>query len=418
MHDPPPELLDQILDAFVAPLGIPTEHVSDRKALLSCSLVSRHWSTQSQRLLFRRVVLRYPDSPLENVGLFGTRPMLPTYVHGGPDPFAYFFRTITADTDKSRWLRETVLAIVLRPHSAMKTSDTLALITKLPNLRELEVVGVACAFTEAELLRLRNLRPSIRSLRVDVEAPHSGPITPTAHWPAVINLIAAIPTLRMLDITGCNWFDLPGLPQHPPLGLGLISFKFASRFLIDVAPFLGFLIGDRTDNEHLEVFYHRETASPRGVRLDRVLSVHGPHLRSLVVPETPANPDILSSCTQLERFECESLPSRALVAAIPRTITTLVLKDQNRRTLTYKLRGPLDFDFYESNKRPCVDYLTEQLHTFPALRRISCDPSVLDHDRDALQAHCTELGIEMSFPSTINPEDDVEFSLRCRLLRI
>ncbi|KAJ6474933.1 hypothetical protein C8R45DRAFT_1077527 [Mycena sanguinolenta] len=269
----------------------------------------------------------YHGSPMKNTRLFGT--MLPTYLPEDPDPFAYLYRTITADTDKSRWLRETVLSIVLRPHSSMKPSDILAIITTLPNLRELDVVGVACTFIEAELLRLRNSGPSIRSLRVDTS--HFD-LSPLAIWPTTGRLIAAIPTLRMLDITSSQSFDeFPPLPQLP-LRLGLISFKFASRFVTDVAPFLGFLVGGRTDNEHLDVFYHRQTTSPEGVLLKDVLSAHGPHLRSIVVPETPTNPDALGLCMRLERFECESLPFPALGASIPRTITTLVVKDHNRGT--------------------------------------------------------------------------------------
>ncbi|KAJ6474957.1 hypothetical protein C8R45DRAFT_1160188 [Mycena sanguinolenta] len=323
--------------------------------------------------------------------------MLPTCLPEDPDSFAYFFRTITEDTDKSRWLRENVLSIVLRPHSSMKPGDILAIIINLPNLRELDVVGVACTFTDAELLRLRNSGPSIRSLRVDTA--HFD-LSPPVTWRTAVTLISAIPTLRMLDITIDGFDAFPTTSQlHPPLGLGLVSFKFASPFMINVAPFLAFLIGDRTDNEHLEVFYHRRTVSPEGVLLNDVLSVHGPYLRSMVVPETPANSDALSLCTRLERFECESLPSRALVTSIPRTITTLIVKDRNQRTRHFTLSGLSQSSFYTTNKSPCVDYLTEQLHTFPALRRIIWDESAGDYDRDALQNRCTELGIEMCFPS-------------------
>ncbi|KAJ6458190.1 hypothetical protein C8R45DRAFT_1183627 [Mycena sanguinolenta] len=106
--------------------------------------------------------------------------------------------------------------------------------------------------------------------------------------------------------------------------------KFASRFVTDVAPFLGFLVDGPTGNEHLEVFYHRQTTSPEGVLLNDVVSAYGPHLRSIVVPETPTYPDVLGLCMRLERFECESLPSRALVASISRIITTLVVMDHNR----------------------------------------------------------------------------------------
>ncbi|KAF7378380.1 hypothetical protein MSAN_00264300 [Mycena sanguinolenta] len=394
MQDLPSELIDQILDAFVVPLRILTDHGSDRKTLLSCSLVSWRWSTQSQRLLFRRVVLSDPET-------------LPLTV-------ASFLRTITADTDKSRSLRESVLSILLCSQSSTKSSDTLALITNLPNLRELNIMAVyvACDFTDAELLRLRNTGPSIRSLRVE---------TRLATWPAVVRLIAAIPTLRMLDVATSGFGGFSHLPPlHPPIELGLVLFKFGSTSTTDVAPFLAFLIDDRTDNDRLEVFYHRNTGSARGVLLKDVLSIHSPHLRSIFVPETPADSDTLSLCTRLERFECESLPSRALVATIPRTITTLAIKDQNRGTEgTYMIQ---EAEFYKTNKLPCVGYLTEQLHTFPVLRRIIWHESARDdyHDRDALQDRFTELGIEMLFAPVLDfePDDEVEFSWRHRLLRV
>jgi hypothetical protein len=58
-------------------------------------------------------------------------------------PIASFLETITTDSEKSRWLRRNVLSIVLRPHASEKPSTLLAILINLPNLRELDIIGVA-----------------------------------------------------------------------------------------------------------------------------------------------------------------------------------------------------------------------------------------------------------------------------------
>ncbi|KAJ6488768.1 hypothetical protein C8R45DRAFT_1213445 [Mycena sanguinolenta] len=401
MQDPPAELLEQILDVLAVPLSVPTNHLPDRTTLLSCSLVCQRWSRHSQRLLFRRVVI-----DVAGATAFGTRSP------DSPNPIVSFFQTITTNTAKSRWLRDNVLCLVLCPRTGAKPSDTLALLANLPNLRELDIAAEACAFTDAELSRLRSSVLSIRSLRVNADL--VGPFlpVPAQGCPAVIRFLAAIPTLRMLDITVNSFQEFPPMPElQSPLGLGLISFKMQSRWLINRGPLLAFLVGNRADNEPLEMFHRTQANTP--VDLQDILSVHGPHLRSLVVPESLRNPNVLRLCTRLERFECETLPHRALVAAIPRMITALAVTNR--------------FDLADNGRvvEPRVAYLTEELETFPGLQVFIWVESTEHSGLAKLCARCTDLGIEMPFRPTHSEsffrtielrEDEVEFALRSRFL--
>ncbi|KAF7368039.1 hypothetical protein MSAN_00869800 [Mycena sanguinolenta] len=401
MQDPPAELLEEILDVLAVPLGVPTEQLPDRATLLSCSLVSQRWSRHSQRLLFRRVVIG--DVWVWNMSN-DSQPSV---------NLASFFQTITADTDKARWLRDNNLCLVLRPLAAAKPTDILALLANLPSLRELDITAEACAFTDEELSGLRNSGLSIRSLRVN--ANYVGLVRPmpmlTPGWPAVIRFLEIIPTLRILDITANTFQEFPPMPElQPPLGLGLISFKLQSRWLINGAPLLAFLVGNRTDNERLEVFHRTQSATP--VDLQDVLSAHGPQLRYLVVPESLGNPNVLRLCTRLECFECETLPHQGVVAAIPRTITALAIT--NPPTQRFSLNRLYDGRVVERR----VAYLTEQLHTFPALRILTWAGSSAHSGLAALCDRCNELGIAVRFrPSnTIGLRDDeLEFALRSSL---
>ncbi|KAJ6464398.1 hypothetical protein C8R45DRAFT_1107302 [Mycena sanguinolenta] len=77
---------------------------------------------------------------------------------------------------------------------------------------------------------------------------------------------------------------------------------------------LASLVGGRADEENLHVF-HGAGFTPH--ILADVLSANGSYLRLLVVKEGPENVEPLSFCIRLERFECNTLPSDALVAVIP-----------------------------------------------------------------------------------------------------
>jgi hypothetical protein len=98
MQDPPAEPLEEILDVLAVPLSVPTNHLPDRATLLSCSLVCQRWSRHSQRLLFRRVVIDFAATTA-----FNTRSL------DSHNPIVSFLQTITADTAKSRWLRDNIL---------------------------------------------------------------------------------------------------------------------------------------------------------------------------------------------------------------------------------------------------------------------------------------------------------------------
>lgn len=284
-----PELILKILEIFTLPLSFPTDHLPDRAALLSCSLVCQRWSTQSQRLLFRRVIIN--DLWASNMYLMPGQRWTRTI-----NRIASFLETITADTDKARWLRESILSIVLGPHSSVKPTDTLAILTNLPNLRELDILGLTCLFSDAQLSQLRNER----SLRVYSD--HAGPITSieAPACPAVLKLIRTIPTLRMLDVTSNTFQTFPAMPElEGPLGLRLLSFKFCSKW---AGPFVASLIGghanDDVDDEPLQLYAYMGSQAPADPQV--VLSAHGSHLCSLVVQGPLKNPRVLSLCANLE----------------------------------------------------------------------------------------------------------------------
>ncbi|KAJ6492136.1 hypothetical protein C8R45DRAFT_1073483 [Mycena sanguinolenta] len=194
MRDPPTEVLQEILEEFTIPLAFHTDSLPDRATLLSCSLVCKRWAREAQRLLFRRALIN--DRWKEGW----------TRVHS-VDAVTSFRDTITANTAKSLWLRQTVVSIVLRPAFTIHPSQTFSILVNLPNLREINLEGVECIFTEDELFQLRNTGPRICSLRI-----HPDPVGPRTTsgrviWPAIIRLIAALPTLRMLDITAVDNFE-------------------------------------------------------------------------------------------------------------------------------------------------------------------------------------------------------------------
>lgn len=185
------------------------------------------------------------------------------------DRLGSFLGTISTNTDKSRWLRESVRIITLRPHSSARSADIVAILTQLPNLRELDIIGAACIFSDAELEQLRRSAPAIRSLRINTN--HTGSIISMGvpAWPGVLKLIPEIPTLRMLDITTNNVQQLPFFT--PPLQLQLVSFKLSSLWVSDASQFIASLGGGP-----LELFY--QTDSRMDIDLMGIVSAHGAHL--------------------------------------------------------------------------------------------------------------------------------------------
>ncbi|KAJ7834377.1 hypothetical protein B0H14DRAFT_3871409 [Mycena olivaceomarginata] len=418
-----PELVLEILDLLAIPIGFPADNLPDQAALLSCSLVCKRWSTPSQRLLFRRVVI----DELWAGGMFVFRPQA---IGKRPSHrITSFLETITTDTEKSRWLRRNVLSIVLRPHASARASDTLAILVNLPNLRELNIIGVACIFSDQRLSQLRSLGPSIRSLRVDSD--HAGPVTSIGHptWPAVIRLIRAIPTIRVLDITANSFQEFPRMPELiPPLGLGLLSFKFSSKWVANMSSFVASLVGSRTDNETtIQIF--SQTLSKIPADLHEILSFHAPHLRSLVVQGQLKDFKVLDLCTHLERFECKTIPSDELVAAIPRTIKALAvtnpIPDPARILNPHLQSARLGFRPLPTARPSYLSavHLTEQLGSFPNLRLFNWMGSTAHPGFSALRERCTNLGIELRSEATNSSKvdlsyDEIQFSLRSRLLQL
>ncbi|KAJ7794084.1 hypothetical protein B0H14DRAFT_132404 [Mycena olivaceomarginata] len=409
MLETSPELILEILDMLAVPLGFSTVHHPDRTALLSCSLVCKRWSAYAQRLLFRRVVINDLWSRIFLGTPIFTRPIT---------RIISFSETITADTDKSRWLRGNVVSISLRPHPSARPNEILEILTKLPNLRELDILGVACMFSDGELSRLREWGPSIRSLRVNAD--HAGPLTSLGPqvWPAVIKLIAAIPAIRMLEITAST-LPMPGV--IPPLGLDLLLFKSCSKQAANLGPFLATLVGGRTraDDDGLQLF---QTQSRTPADLHDILSAHSSHLRSLVVRGELKDPRVLDLCTHLERFECDTLPADELVAAIPRTINALGVAYPTPEPNKYlrSLRPSGMPTMSTASPYISVAHLTEELGTFPHLRVLTWMGSTAHPGFIELQERCSGLGVEMRSQATASfylSDDYIEFSLRRRLLQ-
>ncbi|KAJ6451360.1 hypothetical protein C8R47DRAFT_1084126 [Mycena vitilis] len=404
-----PELIQEILDTFTVPLAFPadSDRLPGQTTLLSCSLVCKSWSIHSQRLLFRRVSIAIQF--IGRVGPHGT-----VIVSRIVDKTNSFLETIARDTEKARWLAQNVLSLRLRPNSATRPSAILSMLTNLPNLRELDLLGMMCRFSDVEFTRLRDLGLGIRSLRINAD--HSGPISSTSPplWQDVIKLIATLPALRALDVTANTLHSIPIIPDTipQPLGFGLVSFKFNSKWVADTSTFLASLTEGRTDGDHVQLYGHTLSATPAD--LHGVLTAHGPHLRSLVAPGKLKNTQVLSLCTLLERFECETIPSDELVAAIPRTITVLAITNPTPDPVaaTASYRPP-------PGEILSAAHLTQQLDAFPKLRAFTWIGSTTHPDFLALQERCGALGIDFRSRG-INSfsDDETQFALRRELFQI
>ncbi|KAJ6600948.1 hypothetical protein DFH09DRAFT_1069641 [Mycena vulgaris] len=176
-----PEIVLEILDMLSIPVSFHTDNPPNQATLASCSLVYKSWSTHSQQLLFQRVSI---DSEWEgSIAAAMYRPRPVTTMAPPVDRLVSFLRTITEDTKKSRWLRDTVLSIILQPHSGAKSRDIINILLNFPNLPELSATGRACTFNDEELSQLQHLGPHIRSLHVN--ANHTGPKMGPAAWPYI-----------------------------------------------------------------------------------------------------------------------------------------------------------------------------------------------------------------------------------------
>ncbi|KAJ6456684.1 hypothetical protein C8R45DRAFT_943497 [Mycena sanguinolenta] len=185
-------------------------------------------------------------------------------------------------------------------------------------------------------------------------------------WSAATRLATAIPTLRLFDISASTCRPLPAIPRLiAPLGLNLVSFKFAFDEAVNIEPFLTAIIGGRADlREVLRV------------------SAHNAHLRSLVVEGLLEDPRLVSCCTRLERFECQYFSSRDLAEAVPRTIKVLAIANPT----------PIHNYFWGPPRAGRSTYWAKNLHSFPMLRVFT---STRERQIAMLRERCAELGIEV-----------------------
>ncbi|KAJ6617715.1 hypothetical protein B0H10DRAFT_2032630 [Mycena sp. CBHHK59/15] len=379
-----PELALEILDQLALPLAFHTTDPPNLATLASCSLVCKHWSAHSQRLLFRRVSIPAPGI------IFYLRP-IPEIVRfpSRINRMVSFAAAITADTEKARWLRENVLSIILRPFPSSTAHDLAALLMNLPNLRELDITGTSCVFNDAELAQFRESGPRITSLIIDSDFSGPIPMMGMPAWPCILEFIAVIPTLRMLEITSNNVLQLPLFDL--PRGLGLLSVKLNSSRVLDASACVASLLKDEPN--HLQIFY--QTKSAEQVDLREILRVHGDHLRSLAVQWGPRDPDVLSLCTRLERFEIATFPSNELLDAIPRTIKALAIQG-----------APWDPPNSASNRHPrvplgppaSIEHFIEQLDTFPVLKIFTWLGSSNSPRLATLKEYCESRNIELRVP--------------------
>ncbi|KAJ7656814.1 hypothetical protein DFH06DRAFT_1473430 [Mycena polygramma] len=407
-----PELILEILDMLDIPLAFDTDQFPNREPLLACSLVCKSWSTYSQRLLFRRVRI---DNEWSGMFAMSRAPTVPP----ASNIITSFLETITGDTEKSRWLAQSVLSLNLHPYIGTKSADIVSILTNLPNLRELDITRVACRFSDAELSQLRNSGANIRSLCISTD--NTGPITSMGPpvWPGLIKLIAALPTIRMLTIAANTARNILPHTTAPPLGLELVSFKFKSKWVADPSAFIASLTRGRTDGGALQLYSHAFSDTP--VKLHGVLSAHGSNLRSLSLPGKVDEPHILALCTCLERFECRTLPSDDLVAAIPRMINALAVRNLNPDPdPAPPFPIPREDRFPPPKITPIsVAQLTLQLDTFPNLRVFTWVGSIIHPGFNGLRDRCVGLGVEFRARVLNSLSDDaIQFALRRELLQL
>ncbi|KAJ6506721.1 hypothetical protein C8R45DRAFT_970356 [Mycena sanguinolenta] len=300
------DLMLEVLDCLAVPLHF-HQRSCDLSVLAACSTVCKAWSSHAQRLLFRRVIL-------------------PSNVYRKPlgrgiaiDSLPSFLAAIDPETERGRWLAESVLSFTLRFTGRSLTADSTAFATALlrtPNLRHLDVTTIFCDFDAETVTRLRESGPRITSLSiVQDSAPSPGHHTLIMH-----QLVTLFSSIRLLEITtNLNPFLAP---FDPPPNLSLVSAKFNTMLATDIGPCLASLLNPEADTPLQALCHRSKTGSPSV--LGDALRVHGPHLRSIAF--RTVDPAVtLAECTALERFEFVRFPDASMLALIPRSITALAV---------------------------------------------------------------------------------------------
>ncbi|KAF7358486.1 hypothetical protein MVEN_00899100 [Mycena venus] len=385
-----PELILEILDALAVPLQF-HERSCDLSVLAACTTVCKAWSAHAQRLLFRRVIL--PNNFYREPHARGaTRDSLPS-----------FLAAIDPETERGRWLAESVVSFTLRHTGRGLTADSASLATallRLPNLRHLDVTTIFCNFDPETVARLRESGPRLVSLAISKDfVPAMGQHTRIMH-----QLVALFPSLRLLEITSNLNETL--VPFDPPPNLSLVCAKFNVALVEDIAPCLASLLNPQADAP-LQVLWHKSRGGHPSV-LDDVLRTHGLHLRSLALktldPED-ASPAI-AQCAVLERFEYGRFPDAAILALIPRSITALAICGVHTEN------GNGHFERY-------VDGLVQALPTFPHLKALTWSACPQPVMFPALEWMCSERGIELRISAAELTDDNaVELDLRQKYIRI
>ncbi|KAJ7887786.1 hypothetical protein B0H14DRAFT_2694534 [Mycena olivaceomarginata] len=381
-----PDLLLEILDCLFVPIQW-HQQSCDLSVLAACSTVCKAWSSHAQRLLFRRVIL--PNNLYRDpYGRGSTRDLLPS-----------FLAAIDPDTERGRWLAESVVSLTLRHTGRALTANSTGFATallRIPNLRHLDVTTIFCTFDPETAARLRESGPRLTSLSILQDfAPTGGQHTRTMH-----QLVALFPSLRLLEVT--SNFNSSLAPFDPPLNLSLVGAKFNTTLAADIGPCLTSLLNPEPD-ARLQVLWHKSKGGHPSV-LNGVLRTHGPHLRSLALKTIdPVDASAaLTQCGVLERFEFGRFPDAATLALIPRSITALAVC------------GVPEGDLHRA-----VDGLADALPTFPHLKALTWSSVPQPAMFPALEWMCRKHGIELRISAAEVPDDNVvEMELRRKYIRI
>ncbi|KAK7028598.1 hypothetical protein R3P38DRAFT_2937381 [Favolaschia claudopus] len=376
------DLILEVLDCLCVPIHF-HQRACDLPVLTACSLVCKEWSPHAQRLLFRRVIL--PNNIYSHPHSRG----------GAQNPLPSFLVAIDTDTERGRWLAESVLSFTLRHTGRSLTADSPALATallRMPNLRHLDVTTIFCDFDSETLLRLRTSGPRLTSLAITQDfSPSVGQHTRIMH-----RLVSLFPTLKILEITSELKSELA--PFDPPPNLALECAKFNTAIAADISLCLASLLDPKAETP-LQVLWHKSKAGHPSV-LDGILATHGKHLRSIAFKSLDSEVcPPLHQCSILERFEYGRYPSADILAALPNTITALGISG-----------------FPEPVSR--IDSLEAALLRLPRLRILTWSLCLAPFDFFVDQM-CRRLGIQLRASATEVMDDNaVELELRRKYIRI
>ncbi|KAJ7641872.1 hypothetical protein FB45DRAFT_901229 [Roridomyces roridus] len=370
-----------VLDCFAAP--VVSHQTPDLPGLSACSLVCKSWSIHAQRRLFRRVAIVSNESE----------------PHQNARRISLFLDAIHPATERGRCLGSCVLALTLRHADRKGLSKALL---RVPNLRHLDTTTSSCDFDAPTLTAFRGKGPQITSLCIQEDFS----FFPGQHSGRMHRLVAAFPSIRLLEITSNANSTLP--PFEPPPKLSLVAVKFKTTLVQDIGPCLSSL----TAGDGLQLLLHD---SLRGTRSFTPTPDIGVNLRSLSLQTIDADALGLVHCTNLERFELGRFPDLATLRAIPPSITALSISG------TPAANVPVGISF--------GTFLEELESGFPNLRTLTWTVDFMPpaFAREALEGVCKRRGVRLSLQvvSSERPDSEkddsenaVELELKHRYIRI